>query len=105
MQTDRLMREIPNTVRCLVCGSHFQVERAHWPYAVGMGRNRKQVELPKLPLCVRCHEFGQHLGDEEIICKLIERAPFYWQEQGEWEDARPWFERYMSRRRYLDMVR
>jgi len=105
MDTDHLMREIPATPRCLVCGSHHEVERAHWPYAVGMGRNRKEVELPTVPLCVRCHEFGQHMGDEEIICKLIQRAPDYWNALGEWEFARPFYERFMSRRRYLEAMR
>ena len=89
--------------RCLVCGR--PAETAHWPLAVGMGRNRGKVELPTVPLCVKCHEFGQHLGDEEVICKLIERAPEYWQAMGEWEFAEPFFERYVTRRRYLEAVR
>jgi hypothetical protein len=105
METGRLMREEPITVRCLVCGSHSQVERAHWPYAVGMGRSRKKVELPTLPICVRCHEFGQHLGDEEITRKLIDRAPAYWQEMDEWEFARPYYERFVARLEYLEAVR
>ena len=105
MGTDRCMREIPVSPRCLSCGSHFQVERAHWPYAVGAGRNRKKVKLPTVPLCVKCHEFGLHMGDEEITCKLIDRAPGYWQAMGEWDFARPFFERYLSRRRYLEAVR
>ena len=106
METDRLMREVPVSPRCLSCGSHFQAERAHWPYAVGIGRNRKKVELPTAPLCVKCHEFGQHVGmDEEITRKLIERAPIYWQAMGEWEFAEPFYERWMERRRYLEAVR
>lgn len=105
MDTDHLMREIPTAPRCLSCGSHFQIERAHWPKAVGMGRNRKKVKLPTLPLCVRCHEFGVHVGDEEITCKLIDRAPGYWQDMGEWERAEPLFDRWLSRREYLEAVR
>ena len=89
---------------CLVCGSRFQVENAHWPKAIGMGRKRKKVHLPTLPLCVRCHEFGQHVGNEEIIMALIEKAPTYWQEHGMWEEARPVFETWLSRREYVEMT-
>jgi hypothetical protein len=86
---------------CLVCGSHFQVEAAHWPFAVGMGRSRKKhPELPTLPLCVRCHEFGQHMGSKRIIQTIIARAPAYWRSVGEWENARPYYERWLGLRAY-----
>jgi len=44
------------------------------------------------------------MGDEEVTCKLIDRAPGYWMDMGEWEFAEPFFERYMSRRMYLEAV-
>jgi hypothetical protein len=87
-------------MKCIVCGSTFMVEAAHWPYAVGMGRNRKKVNLPTVPLCVKCHEFGQHMGDEEVIAALIELAPRHWKESGQWEDAQPHFERWLSKRQF-----
>jgi hypothetical protein len=88
-------------MECLACGSAFQVERAHWPYAVGMGRKRKKVDLPTIPLCIRCHEFGQHMGSQEVIELIIARAPGYWIAEGTWENARPYYERYLSKRAYI----
>jgi hypothetical protein len=44
------------------------------------------------------------MGNEEIIMALTLKAPEYWQEHGMWEAARPWFERFMSRRSYLEAV-
>jgi len=73
--------------------------------AIGMGRKRKRVDLPTLPLCTRCHEFGQHMGNEEITLALIRKAPDYWQSRDEWDEARPYFERYVSRREYIECVR
>ena len=90
---------------CLVCGSTYQVENAHWPKAVGIGRSRKKVKLPTLPICIRCHEFGQHMGDETITLTLIAKAPDWWRMHDEWEFARPWYERFVAKREYLEAVR
>jgi len=70
-----------------------------------MGRNRNKVKLPTLPLCVKCHEFGQHIGNEDIITTLISKAPPYRQSRGEWEAAHPHFERYVARRCYFEALR
>jgi hypothetical protein len=98
------MREIPTAPRCLSCGSHFQIERAHWPKAVGIGRNRKRADLPTVPLCRTCHT-KMHAGDRGVTERVVAEAPGYWQDMGEWDFAEPLFRRWLSRREYLEAVR
>lgn len=87
--------------RCLVCEARYGLEDAHFPYDIGMGRRRKSVVLPTVPLCLKCHGL-EHLNDPETIATLIERAPDYWRSREEWEFARPYLERYLARREYLE---
>lgn len=89
---------------CLVCGSRQYVEDAHFPYDIGMGRRRKRVSLPTVPLCIFCHRL-EHLNDPEIIDTLIRRAPDYWRSRDEWGFSRPYLERYRARRKYLEAMR
>jgi hypothetical protein len=68
-----------------------------------MGRNRKKhPELPWVPLCRACHDRD---GTEAFTQALIAKAPAYWQARGEWEAARPYFERFVARRSYREAVR
>ena len=46
-----------------------------------------------------------HDGSESVCDELIRQAPAYWQSRGEWEWARPYLERFVSRREYLGAVR
>lgn len=83
--------------RCLVCGAR-PVQDAHWPRAVGMGRDRRTVEdLPTVPLCTRCHT-AQHAGDRQVIEALTREAPRYWRRIGMWEAYREVYETWMARR-------
>ena len=91
-------------MNCLICGSSYQVENAHWPSAVGLGRSRKKhPELPVIPLCSECHK-SQHAGDEETVQQIIERAPRYWTETGQMELAYPYYARFLARREYIRSV-
>mgnify|MGYP001215724687 CR=1 FL=1 len=89
--------------RCLVCGSRYGLEDAHFPYGIGMGRRRRNVHLPTVTLCIYCHRL-EHLNDPITIDILLRRAPDYWREREEWEFARPYLERYLARRKYLEAV-
>lgn len=63
-----------------------------------MGRNRKKhPELPWIPLCRACHDLD---GTEAMTLALIAKAPDWWKAQGEWANAEPYFERFVSKRRY-----
>jgi hypothetical protein len=88
---------------CLVCGYH-RTEGAHFPRAVGMGRNRRKVEGAKVRICPRCHRLGKdnlHRGSEAIVNALLERAPQYWALVGEWnEDRRQELDRWVSYRQH-----
>ena len=95
------MQEV--TEYCLICGAPYP-ENCHWPEAVGMGRNRKRVDLPIVPMCHVCH-MRQHEGHGPTIERLIRKAPLYWQATGQWDKAMPYFERFMTRREYLEAVR
>lgn len=91
---------------CLACG-RFPSEEAHWPKAVGLGRNRRKVDLPTVPLCADCHRLGPgnaHVGGW-VVDRLVAKAPTYWRQQGVWELARPYFEAWMGRREYLEAVK
>ena len=90
-------------MRCLVCNAPYAAE-AHWPEAVGMGRNRRKVDLPTLPMCHACH-MRQHAGHGPTIERLIRKAPMYWQATGEWQWAKPYYDRFLSRREYRACVR
>jgi hypothetical protein len=68
-----------------------------------MGRNRKRVDLPIVPMCHVCH-MRQHEGHGPTIERLIRKAPLYWQATGQWDKAMPYFERFMARREYLRKV-
>jgi hypothetical protein len=70
---------------------------------MGMDRRRRNVHLPTVSLCIRCHRL-EHLNDSETIGTLLRRAPDYWREWEEWEFARPYLERYLARRKYLEAV-
>ena len=90
------------TTHCLVCNAP-NPETCHWPEAVGMGRNRKRVDLPIVPMCHVCH-MRQHEGHGPTIERLIRKAPLYWQATGQWYKAMPYYERFMARREYLRKV-
>jgi len=90
------------TEYCLICGAPYP-ENCHWPEAVGMGRNRRKVNLPVVKMCHSCH-MRQHAGDEAVIEALIRKAPEYWQATGQWDKAMPYFERFMAKREYLRKV-
>ena len=90
-------------MRCLYCG-RLATDRHHWPETVGMGRNRKlHPELPTVPLCRVCHT-ECHAGNEAVTIRLIERAPAYWFNEGVWAEARPYYERFVSRREYRGLT-
>lgn len=86
---------------CLICGR--RAENAHWPLAVGMGRNRKKVNLPTVPLCPEHHRLGpgNAHADGWVTDRLIELAPAWWQETGQWDTARPLFETWLGRREFV----
>jgi hypothetical protein len=64
-------------VNCILCGAP-NASDAHFPHAVGMGRNRKKTDLPTVPLCDPCHLGKLHHGDHDTIERLIIAAPLYW---------------------------
>lgn len=88
---------------CLVCGRE-PAEKAHWPYAVGMGRNRRKVDLPTVPLCPEHHRLGpgNAHADGWVVDELIAKAPDYWRSVGEWERAEPLFDRWLAKREYRE---
>ena len=90
-------------MRCLVCLSDA-TDPHHWPEQVGMGRSRKKVNLPEVPLCRTCHD-KYHDGCQSVCDELIRQAPAYWRSRGEWEWARPYLERFVARREYLGAMR
>ena len=90
-------------MRCLVCLSDA-TDSHHWPEQIGMGRNRKKVNLPTVPLCRVCHD-RYHDGHQGVVDELVRQAPAYWQSRGEWEWARPYLERFVARREYLGAMR
>jgi hypothetical protein len=91
---------------CLACEKAKATDHAHFPRAVGMGRSRKKVvDLPRVWMCRECHVNKQHAGHEQTIRTLIEKAPMYWRETGQWEQAKEIFEAWVSRRDYLRAVR
>lgn len=85
-------------MHCLSCGRE-PTDRHHFPQAVGLGRNRKRVDLPTIPLCRTCHT-KMHAGDRDVTERVVTKAPGYWQAVGEWERAEPLFRRWLSRREY-----
>lgn len=42
----------------------------------------------------------QHAGDVDVMEVLVCKAPDYWRDMGEWENAEPYYERFASRREY-----
>ena len=93
------------TDRCLICNA--PAECAHWPIAVGMGRNRKKLDLPTIPLCAEHHRLGpgNAHADGWVTERLITLAPEYWRSQGTWAKWEPVFDGWLSRRMYLEAVR
>ena len=85
-------------MECLCGCGREGIDQHHFPQAIGMGRNRKRVDLlPTVPLCRVCHtECHMGLHTETLIAK----APVYWQSVGEWERAEPVYERWLARREY-----
>lgn len=88
---------------CIVACGRTATTNAHWPEAVGNRKRKRHPELPTLPLCTECHT-RQHAGHPPTIEALIANAPPYWKSQGTWEQARPYYERYLARREYLEAV-
>lgn len=88
--------------KCIVCGARA-TDNAHWPEAVGNRKRKRHPELPTVPMCHECH-MRQHAAHEPTIEALIANAPAWWQSVGEWDKARPYLERYLSRREYLRRV-
>ena len=81
---------------CILCGK--KAERAHWPIAKGMG-GRREDNLPTVPLC-REHHDKLHSRDPDTVFRVEDAACDYWCAAGVWEEARPHFDRYLSREQY-----
>ena len=81
---------------CLICG-RTPTDEAHWPYTRRYGD-------ATVPLC-REHHTAAHWARQDVIEKLIVRAPGYWRSVGEWERNIDAYERWMSKRRYLAWTR
>ena len=89
---------------CLVCGREGKLDWHHFPHAVGMGRNRKQLkDMGTVPLCRPCHS-SSHWGTPAVIETLIARAPDYWRSVGEWELHCDEYETWLAKRRYREAV-
>ncbi len=88
-------------VSCLVCGRPDYIEDCHWPEAVGNRKRKNHPELPTVPMCIFCHR-DQHHGAEWVVDILIRKAPVYWKARDEWEQAKPYYEWYLSRREYIE---
>jgi len=95
------------TLQCLVCEcGRVLLQKAHFPIHRGMGGRSEEedAKLPKVWLCLFCHN-RMHHGEPWTIARLIERAPAYWKEAGEWDVAQPVFETWLAKQEYLRAMR